>query len=84
MLRAVSITSNEHARTLDLVIFRNMRVPKRSVIYEVCANGANELEAVEDLAWWESTEGGRLPTRPALVQAKRYGGDVYALVSLAG
>ena len=84
VLRAVSITSNEHARTLDLVIFRNMRVPKRSVIYEVCSHGASELEAVEDLAWWESTEGGRLPTRPALVQAKRYGGDVYALVSLAG
>lgn len=83
VLRAVSILSNESARNLSLVIFRNMRIPKRSVIHEVYSNGTNELRAIEDLAWWESSEGGGLPSRRVLVQAARYGNEVYALISLA-
>ena len=66
-----------------LEIFRNMRVPKKSVIYKVFSGEANYLEAIENLGWWEASDGTRLPLRRVLVEARRFGTDVHALLTLA-
>jgi hypothetical protein len=80
VLRAVTVSANEFARSVGLEIFRNMRVPRRSVIHKV-HDGVDRLQAVEDLAWWESSDGTRLPSRPVVVEAKRFGADVYVLIT---
>ena len=51
-LRAVQITPNEKARNEGFVIFPNMRVPERSIIYKAFTGKATEDKAGEDLSWW--------------------------------
>ena len=73
-LRAVRVTANEAAREQGFSIFQNMRVPTRSIISRVFAAESGATEAAEDLQWWESSEGGKLPPAKVTVQA-RYGFD---------
>lgn len=83
VLRAVNVTRNESAKELGLDIFRNMRVPKKSVIYKVFSGEENYLEAIEDLGWWEASDGTHLPVRRVLVEARRFATDVHALLTPA-
>src|SRR5579863_4230617 len=70
LLRAVQVTPNDVARSSNFVIFPNMRVPERSIIYKVFAGGTADGRAVEDLSWWESSDGSQLPVAKVLVQAR--------------
>jgi hypothetical protein len=81
VLRAVQVMPNDEARSKNFMIFPNMRVPERSIIYRVFAENKSEAQAAEDLSWWESTDGGRLPATKVLVQAKKGWDGVSALIT---
>lgn len=79
-LRAVKVTVNEAAKGKNIRIHENMRVPTHSVINAVHAGETDCSEAMEDLSWWESSDGTVLTKAKVLVKAKRCWGDTYALI----
>jgi hypothetical protein len=81
MLRAVQVTLNDAARAANFVIFPNMRIPERSIISRVFAGNAADGQAAEDLSWWESSDGSRLPSAKVLVQARSGWDGVRALIT---
>jgi hypothetical protein len=81
VLRAVQVTPNDAARAANFVIFPNMHVPERSAINRVFAGDAVDAQAVENLSWWESTDGSRLPDVDVFVQARSSWGGVQAIVA---
>lgn len=78
-LRAVKVTINEAARLKGILIPSNMRVPERSVIHRVFADGKS-LEAVEDLSWWES-QGTARPALQVHVEARSHHDYVETLIT---
>lgn len=81
VLRAVKITVNEAAKKKNILIYPNMRVPERSVIYAVHNGETDYAEALEDLSWWETSSGDVLPKIKVMVKARNYWGDnTYALI----
>jgi hypothetical protein len=83
-LRAVHVTINELARKENLTIFENMRVPENSVIHRVFEGETAYAEAVENLSWWESSDGTRLVSREVKVKAKRSWDFVDVLILPSG
>jgi hypothetical protein len=81
VLRAVQVTPNDAARRSDLVIFPNMRIPERSIIHRLFAEELHEARAEEDLVWWESSDGTRLPSLKVHVLARRQWNAVQALIT---
>lgn len=81
VLRASQVTPNDAARNANFVIFPNMRVPERSIIYKVFLGDMTDYEAIEDLSWWESSDGSRLPNTKVLVQARSVRESVRALIT---
>ncbi len=79
VLRAVRITVNDLARKENLTIFENMRVPEASII-QCVFRGVPYGEAGEDLSWWETSSGFRLPVQPVKVKARRSSNFVDALI----
>src|ERR1700726_1823307 len=79
-LRALKAQANDHSRDSGFTIFPNMRVPCRSIIYKVFSGEGVETEAIEDLAWWSTSDGTALPARRVRVKARRFGAGVQALV----
>ncbi len=84
VLRAVQVAPNDAARRGDLVVFPNMRVPERSIIHRVFAGELDEAQAEEDLGWWESSDGTRLPSLKVHVLARRQWNAVQALITAQG
>jgi hypothetical protein len=82
VLRALSVGSNEAAKAVGLQVHRNMRVPETSVIHKVFSGEANHLKTAEDLAWWKASDGSSLSPTTVFVEAKRFGEEIYALVTL--
>ena len=80
-LRAVRVSPNDEAKKAGLRIWQNMRIPEKSVIYRVFANNIAADESEEDLSWWESSDGRKLPRLSVQVMAKSYGDVVQALIS---
>ena len=80
-LRAVRVTPNDLARRSNMFIPTNMRIPERSIIARVLSENLIHLEADEDLSWWESSDGKRLPERPVFVVAKRVGLGAQAFIT---
>ncbi len=83
-VRLVRCIPNDAVRHSRVRVFRNMRVPTRSVLfdaYEACSDV--ELAADEDQSWWDTSNGGSLPPRPLYVRAVRRGSHVYGLISPA-
>ncbi len=81
VLRAVKVSLNDAARKSGLMVFRNMRVPEASVIHRMYSEQNPEPQtSSEDLSWWESSGGTRLPHGRILVQAVSLNGEVVALV----
>jgi hypothetical protein len=78
-LRARHLTMNDSARAMNLGLFRNMRIPERSVIARVFAGEADEASALEDMSWWERG-GTHLPARRVHVTARRAFDGVDALL----
>lgn len=81
ILRAVQVTPNDAARSTNFVIFPNMRVPDRSIINKVFSGFSSDGQAAEDLSWWESSDGSRLPEAKVLVQARGVRDGVRALIT---
>jgi hypothetical protein len=80
-LRALKVTSNDAAREVGILIYRNMRIPPNSVIRRVFSDGIQEAEAVEDLGWWRTGQGEKLPDLPVRVKARRRWEKVEALIT---
>lgn len=78
-LRIVSVFPNDRASAAGLRIFRNMRVPERSVIAQAYYDGpGGSYAGEEDQSSWES--GGRhLAPLPLRIEARKFGSVVYAL-----
>jgi hypothetical protein len=83
-LRAVKITASGAAKEQGFSIFPNMRVPSASVIHRVFESESGEIEALENLDWWESSEGGKLPAAKVTVRARYAFAGVDALVAPRG
>jgi hypothetical protein len=81
VLRAVQVTPNDAARAVNLVIFQNMRVPARSLISEVFLGNVADAHGVENLSWWESSDGSQLPDVSVFLQARQAWGGVQAIIS---
>jgi hypothetical protein len=81
VLRAVQVTPNDAARSTNFVIFPNMRVPDGSIINKVFSGLSSDGQAAEDLSWWESSDGSRLPDAKVLVQARGVRDGVRALIT---
>ena len=79
-LRAVSVLVNDSARQQGIQLHKNFRVPERSVIHSVFSESLSEGTGVEDLCWWESSDGTRLEKREIRVSAKRIGDTIHALL----
>jgi hypothetical protein len=79
-LRAIHVTANDSARDIGMTIFENMRVPERSIIHQVFSRGTRYLEAVEDLSWWEASDGTRLRELAIAVKAETAWSCVQALI----
>ncbi len=80
VLRAVQVTPNDAARAANFVVFPNMRIPQRSIIAKVFSGEATNDQAAEDLSWWESSDGGKLPKMRVTVQARSSWDGVRALI----
>lgn len=80
-LRAVNVTSSQAAKDTGLLVYKNMRVPKNSIIHSIHGNESDYGKAYEDLSWWETSDGTSLNARKVQVQSKRVGTDVYALIT---
>jgi hypothetical protein len=76
------VTPNDAARAVNFVIFPNMRIPARSVISELFSGNGIDAHAVENLSWWESSDGSQLPDANVFVQARHAWGGVQAIISL--
>ena len=79
-LRAIRVTPNDAARRSSFFIPWNMRVPEQSVITRVLTDDLPELEARENLSWWTTSDGARLPALPVDVLARRAGHRVQVLI----
>ena len=80
-LRVLHVSSNAMVRDVGSLIHQNMRVPQASLIYKVFREAnLSEVEAVEDLNWWETKKEGHLPSQPLRVSARTNGGNVTALI----
>src|SRR6266511_2475656 len=80
-LRAVYVAPNDLARSRGFTIYENMRVPERSVIYQVFMGEIIYGEAEEDLSWWEASSGKSLKPCRVKVQAKWWMQHVQALIT---
>lgn len=79
-LRVLRLQANDSAKQSGFAIFPNMRVPTSSVIHKVFTGEVAQTEAVEDLAWWSTSDGKTLSSRRIRVRARRYGDGVQALL----
>jgi hypothetical protein len=81
VLRAVQVTPNDAARAVNFIIFQNMRVPARSLISEVFLGNITDAHGLENLSWWESSDGSQLPDFSVFVQARQGWGGVQAIIA---
>jgi hypothetical protein len=79
-LRAVHVVINDLARAGGLQLHKHFRVPKRSVIHQAFDGSIHDGTAVEDLDWWQSSDGTQLQEQRIQVSTKRIGDTVYALM----
>ncbi|MFZ0963161.1 MAG: hypothetical protein WAO35_20045 [Terriglobia bacterium] len=79
VLRAINVTVNNAARNEGVHFHKNWRVPSKSVISRVYANG-DYSESAEDLSWWVTSDRSSLDPCPVLVKAKKSWDSVQALV----
>ncbi len=82
-LRAVYVTPSESAASAGLVVYRNMRVPRRSVIAKIHRGECDSACSLENLDWWEVSDGSGLPSVPVHVEAEAVGNHVAALLTPA-
>lgn len=82
-LRVKTCTPNEAARDIGFQIPRWMRVPSRSLIAQVFADQSHDgsdVEAMENLQWWTSSDGGALSFQSIHVQVRKVDERVLAII----
>ena len=82
-LRAVYVTPSGSAASAGLIVYRNMRVPRRSVIAKIHRGECASARSLENLDWWEVSDGLGLPSIPVHVEAQAVGDHVTALLTPA-
>ena len=82
-LRAVYVTPSDSAAAAGLIVYRNIRVPRRSVVTKVHQAECDSARSLENLDWWEVSDGSRLPSIPVHVEAEAIGDYVAALLTPA-
>jgi hypothetical protein len=80
-LRAVHATTNQAARDIGIYLPKNWKVPAESVIATVFETGGS-AQSRENLGWWRTSSGTRLPNCPVKVEARRVGDSVIALLAV--
>jgi hypothetical protein len=78
-LRAVHVTVNQAARDIGIYLPKNWRVPAESVISAAFKLGGS-ARAQENLNWWRTSSGSKLPYCQVNVEARRIGDSVIALM----
>jgi hypothetical protein len=78
-LRDLGVTVNDAARDAGIRFHSHWRVPTRSVIARVFAEGGHG-RATEDLSWWTTSDGSRLEPFPVVVEARKGWDSVQALL----
>lgn len=81
-LRVSNITINDEAAEIGMRMHRNWRVPAQSIISRAFEENRDGT-ALEDLAWWGTSSGTRLPSMRINVQARRIDNTVQALITTA-
>jgi hypothetical protein len=79
-LRAVTALVNDAARLHGIRFHKNFRVPVQSVIHKVFSESLTDGTAVEDLSWWQSSDGTSLEKQQIGVSVKRVGDAIYGLL----
>ncbi|MCA1617791.1 MAG: hypothetical protein LC795_00445 [Acidobacteria bacterium] len=80
-LRVFHANANDSARQAGIFIPQNIRIPKASIIHQVFSGEfVPQGEAVENLSWWEKSDGSSLSDQQVLVKACRNGEHVLALI----
>jgi len=82
-LRVLRSMPNAEARKIGLQIHKQWRVPGFSVIAKVLnSDFETEIEAVENLSSWKSSDGGSLPDFDVVIQARKIQNKVVAIITL--
>lgn len=81
-LRIDTIIPAESTSGKKLKIYKNMRVPDRSVLYKAETEGLGDetLVAIENQSWWETSTEGPLPSLKIRVIASNFGQRTYGLI----
>jgi hypothetical protein len=78
----ISAQNNEHAWQYGMRIFKNMKIPYESLIYNILGISPGQvLSGVENLNWWISFKR-RRKDYEVYVEAKKVAGHVWAIISL--
>lgn len=78
-LRITNLTVNDAARNEGIYLFKQLRVPVRSVIFHIFEDGGY-AEAIEEMNWWETSTSGNLEPKAVMVRARRCTHGVVALL----
>lgn len=81
-LRALEVSGTQEAKRIGIHIFRNMEVPVNSIIFKVFENRDTLSETTtqyENLSWWKHSRG-NLKEAEIIVEAKKAGDKVFALI----
>lgn len=80
-LRAIKVAENTPAREQDLRMIANFRIPQNSIVYQSFYGKTCRSEAIENLSWWEASDGTRLKDRAIRVEVLNLGDSVQALIT---
>lgn len=80
-LRVTAALLNDSARTVGMRFHTSWRVPSESVLYSVFHGGQTSATQIENLNWWKTSSGARLPNFEVRVEARKVGDSVQALIT---
>ena len=79
-LRVTSVLVNDPARLLGMRLHRKWRVPRESALYRTFEGGEPIVE-IENLNWWTTSAGSRLPDFQVFVETRKASEMLQALIT---
>ena len=79
-LRVTSILVNDPARLSGMRLHQKWRVPRESALYRTF-EGNEPTTEIENLNWWTTSTGGRLPDFQVSVETRKAGDVFQALIT---
>jgi hypothetical protein len=79
-LRVTSVLVNDPARISGMRLPRNWRVPHESALHRVF-EGSGPTTEIENLSWWTTSTGNKLPDCQVSVETRKVGDVVQALIT---